>query len=148
MNASVVDPAVHEVDEENFLETVSKDIRRNCISNFIDATGREATSTACCTVCASQYFCKEISEVKVSNLRAKNLLSPTTLHHAHILTNGMLLHRSPSSMHTSTSSVDYANVCIICAKTLCCNKLPPLLLANGMWVGDVPLQLCILTLPE
>ena len=147
-DASVIDPAVREVDEENFLETVSEDVRRNCISNFIDATGREATSTACCAVCAGQYFCKEISEVKVSDLQAKNLLSPTTPHHAHILTDGMLLHRTPSSMHTSTSGVDYANVCVICAKSLRCNKLPPLSLANRMWVGDVPLQLRILTLPE
>ena len=143
-----VEPIVPEVDDENFFETVSEDIRRNCISSFIDATGHDATSSACCAVCAGQFFSKEITQVKVDDLRAKNVLSPTVPHRAHILTDGMLLHRTSSSMHTSCTGVHYANVCISCLKHLQNNKLPPLSLANGMWVGDVPLELRVLTLPE
>ena len=148
VTASPVQPVVHRVDEESFFETVSEEVRRNCISNFIDATGREATSSACCAVCAGQFFSKEISRVEVDNLRSKNVLSPTTPHPAHILTDGMLLHRTPSAMHTSSTGVRYANVCVSCVKHLQNNKLPPLSLANGMWVGDVPLELRVLTLPE
>jgi hypothetical protein len=52
-------------------------------------------------------------------------------------------------MHTSSSTgVHHANVCVSCANYLGNNKLPPLSLANGMRVGEVPLELCILTLPE
>ena len=146
--ASLVEPVVCEVDEEDFFETVSEEVRRDCISSFIDATGHDAMSIACCAVCAGQFFSKEITQVKVDDLRSKNILSPTTPHRAHILTDGMLLHRTPSSMYTSSAGVHCANVCVSCLKYLQNNKLPPLSLANGMWVGDVPLELRVLTLPE
>lgn len=146
--ATLVEPTVHQLDEDNFLETVSEEVRQKCISNFIDATSRVAMLTTCCAVCAGQFFSKDISKVKVNDLQAKNILSPTTPHPAHILTDGMLLHHTASSMHTLSTGVAYANVCTTCVKSLQNNKLPPLSLANGMWVGDVPLELCILTLPE
>ncbi|KAF8263714.1 hypothetical protein EI94DRAFT_1595924 [Lactarius quietus] len=59
----------------------------------------------------------------------------------------MLLHRSPSSLHTLIHSVQYANICTSCSTDLQHNKMPPLSLANGMWVGEIPLELRILTLP-
>lgn len=40
------------------------------------------------------------------------------------------------------------NVCDSCAHVLQHNKTPPLSLANGTWIGDVPSELSILTLPE
>ncbi|KAH9010256.1 hypothetical protein EDB85DRAFT_2232956, partial [Lactarius pseudohatsudake] len=42
----------------------------------------------------------------------------------------------------------FANVCQSCTSDLWCDKKPVLSLANEMWVGDVPLELQVLTLPE
>ncbi|KAH9008172.1 hypothetical protein EDB84DRAFT_1255363, partial [Lactarius hengduanensis] len=46
------------------------------------------------------------------------------------------------------SGVCFANICSSCASHLQHQKTPPLLLTNGMWVGNVPGELQILTLPE
>ena len=118
ITAGSVKPVLRQVDEEDFFETVMEEVRRDCISNFIDATGRKATSTACCAMCAGQFFSNKITQVKVDDLRAKNVLSPTTPHCAHVLTNGMLLHRTPSSMYTTSDGLQHANICISCVKHL------------------------------
>ncbi|KAJ6486491.1 hypothetical protein C8R47DRAFT_954685, partial [Mycena vitilis] len=39
-------------------------------------------------------------------------------------------------------------ICLKCKRKLQQNKLPHLALANGMWLGEVPFELRILTLPE
>lgn len=143
-----VPPPLHDNQSGLFFETVSDKIRRDCICDFIQATGREATSSATCTVCAGQFFCKELTEVKLSDLRDKKKLSPSKPHPAHVLTEGMLLHRSVSTFRTSSDGTEYVNVCTSCTSDLRRNKTPPLSLANGMWIGDVPLVLRVLTLPE
>ena len=42
----------------------------------------------------------------------------------------------------------YGYICHDCSHALNANKTPALSLANGMWIGDVPQELSILTLPE
>jgi hypothetical protein len=51
-------------------------------------------------------------------------------------------------MWTGVDGVSWANVCTSCNDKLHHDKTPSLMLANGMWVGDVPLELSVLTLPE
>ncbi|KAH9009398.1 hypothetical protein EDB85DRAFT_1881628, partial [Lactarius pseudohatsudake] len=46
------------------------------------------------------------------------------------------------------AGISFADVCLSCASHLRREKTPPLSLANGMWVGTVPGELNILTLPE
>ncbi|KAH9026124.1 hypothetical protein EDB85DRAFT_1844748, partial [Lactarius pseudohatsudake] len=46
------------------------------------------------------------------------------------------------------SGVRFASVCSSCASHLRRQKTPPLSLANRMWVGNVPGELQILSLPE
>ncbi|KAI9429102.1 hypothetical protein BJY52DRAFT_1133861 [Lactarius psammicola] len=60
----------------------------------------------------------------------------------------MLLHRNPSSLLHKQNGDYIANICGTCSSYLSCNKTPPLSLANTMWIGDIPLELKILTLPE
>ena len=64
------------------------------------------------------------------------------------LTDGMLLHITPSSLQVDASGDAIANVCNSCTPDLRKNKTPAMSLANGMWIGDVPLELKVLTLPE
>ena len=54
----------------------------------------------------------------------------------------MLLH--PPGLLNS----DKANMCVECNRALKMDKIPPLALANGLWVGRVPHELAYLTLPE
>ena len=143
-----IPPPIHDIPSNSFFETVSEEVRRDRISQFIQATGRDATSFATCTVCVGQFFCNELTEVKLSDLRDKDKLTPTKPHPAHVLTEGMLLHRSLSTFRVSTDGTEYVNVCTTCTSDLRRNKTPALSLANGMWIGDVPLELRVLTLPE
>jgi hypothetical protein len=80
-----------ELTEEEILETVSEDCRRNRICSFIDATGNNAMATSTCAVCAGTFFALEIDVVKVSDLHEKNKVFPSKPHPAHQLTDGMLL---------------------------------------------------------
>src|SRR6201996_2120565 len=143
-----ITPTIRDMEVHSFFETVSEEVRCDRLCRFIHATGKEATSTASCAVCAGQFFCHDLSNVKLTDLRSKDKLSPAKPHPAHILTDGMLLHRSPSTFHVSADGSETLNVCTSCASDLRHNKMPTLSLANGMWVGEVPLELRILTLPE
>ena len=60
----------------------------------------------------------------------------------------MLLHITPLSLQVNASGDAIANICNSCTLDLRKNKTPAMSLANGMWIGDVPLELKVLTLPE
>ena len=132
----------------DFPSTVSEQCQQSRIAKFIDATGNHALAMSVCTVCAGSFFASEVRETSVSYLQAKNLLRPFYDHPAHVLTSGMLLHRSPLALRTASDGVMWGNVCDSCSHIIERNKTPPLSLANGTWIGDVPLQLSVLTLPE
>src|ERR1700761_1947963 len=102
----------------SFFETVSEEVRCDHLCQFIHTTGKEATSTASCAVCASQFFCHDLSNVKLTDLRTKDKLSPAKPHPAHILTDGMLLHHSLSTFHVSADGSKSLNMCMSCASDL------------------------------
>ena len=60
----------------------------------------------------------------------------------------MLLHQTPNALHAASNGVLSVNVCDSCMCLLQHNKTPPLSLANGTWIGDVPSELSVLTLPR
>lgn len=130
-----------------FFETVSEECRCQCISKFIDATRNKATATVSCAVCAGSFFKIETKESMLSDL-PKQLLEPFEKNTAQTLTDGMLLDTSPASSHLNDDGLTVVNLCHCCIADLAHKKTPPLSLANGMWIGDVPLQLSVLTLPE
>ena len=135
-------------DSDGFLRPVSDECQSACISSFIDATGNHATSTIVCVVCAGRFFCHELVSVTLADLQGKNKLGPASPHPCHILTNGMLLHRNDKSFLTNKDNCPCAIVCKTCVSYLNRDITPPLSLANSLWIGDVPLELKILTLPE
>ena len=139
--------SVENIDKLLF-ETVSEQYRRDCIANFIDATSADALASSVCAICAGVFFRSEIDYASVTSLHETGLLVPTTKHPAHILTRGMLLHLDPSSFSCDSAGQSRVTVCCSCQASLTRKKKPPLSLANGMWIGDVPLVLHVLTLPE
>ncbi|KAH9052892.1 hypothetical protein EDB83DRAFT_2225763 [Lactarius deliciosus] len=60
----------------------------------------------------------------------------------------MLLHENTECFDKDENGIHSAKVCSNCASHIHRKKTPPLSLANGMWVGTVPGELSILTLPE
>ena len=141
-------PAIPAIDEDPFLLPVSEDCRRTCLANFIDATGRQATLLSVCAVCAGRFFRTETESMTLAELRRTGKLTPTSFHNAHVLTDGMLLHRTEDSIYESEKHGVSARVCSTCASSLRQGKIPSLALTNGMWIGDIPLELQVLTLPE
>ena len=138
------DEHVHE-DEENFLKPASPSVVDQCVSEFIDATGNEAVRQHVCMVCAREVWGKEVERCAVDSIPNKCLLSPNEFHPAHVLTSGMLLERAVMDREKGRLRGD---ICHDCSRALGNNKTPALSLANGMWIGDVPPELAILTLPE
>lgn len=125
-----------------FFQTPSEETVHKCISNFIDKTGNEATSTAICAVCARELPISETRRTRLEDIPNSYRLHPSESHSAHILLNNMLLYNAAVDIHCHTQ------ICHDCGQALASDRLPKLALANGMWIGDVPLELSILTLPE
>jgi hypothetical protein len=94
------------------------------------------------------FFNFEIDKFKVSNLWEKNKLVPSKPHPAQKLTEGMLLHMTPTTLHLDPDGCLTANICSLCSSDLKQNKMPAMSLANGLWIRDIPLELKVLTLPE
>ena len=150
LTENVVDPTLRKKlkTTNSFPETVSDECQQARIAKFIDATGTNALALSVCCVCAGSFFSTDIREVLVSHLQEKNKLQPFRDHPAHVLTSGMLLHSSSTAFRTTASGDLCGNVCSSCFNYLQRDKTPPHALANGMWVGNVPDELAILTLPE
>lgn len=135
-------------DVDSFLETVSPQCREECIAAFIDSTGNVATSSKVCAVCAGRIFLSELVTMSVADLEGNSLLAPHCFHSAHLLTKGSLLHNSPGCYFTDEHNRSFAYVCKPCSSQLQKKKTPIQSLANGLWIGALPLELRILTLPE
>ena len=134
-----------DVDEDNFLKAASQSVVDQCMSEFIDATGNDAVRQHACMACAREVWGKEVERCNVDSIPNKHLLSPKEFHPAHNLTSGMLLEKA---VMVREKGVLQGDICHDCSRALGANKTPALSLANGMWIGDVPPQLAILTLPE
>ncbi|KAJ6512269.1 hypothetical protein C8R47DRAFT_963349 [Mycena vitilis] len=68
-------------------------------------------------------------------------LIPDKPHPAHTLFGGWLLHEDAATQQRTY-------LCMQCKRKLSHDERPPLALANGMWIGQIPFELRILTLPE
>ena len=134
--------------ESEFFETVTDEMRRGRIAKFIDATGNEALATGICAVCAGRFYKQGMRNMSLSKLRCDKTLEPQTHHPAHVLLDGMLLERTEESVTRNGEGEMIARMCGTCAACLEKKKTPALSLANGMWIGEVPAVLKILTLPE
>ena len=96
---TLIEPERHcDEDADSFLESVPKECRRERLVKFIEATGHDAMKTLICAVCAGRFFNNEIRPIKVLDLKNGGKLIPHSVHTAHELTDGMLLHRCAESM--------------------------------------------------
>ncbi|KAG1766496.1 hypothetical protein EV702DRAFT_1050664 [Suillus placidus] len=130
---------------EAYLSLPSEDLKSRCLASFIDRTGNAGTHQVVCLVCASEVFVVSTEEVALSDIPESHLLIPSVRHPAQRLTDGLLLH---PSVVTVVDGLPHGHVCSWCLQDLRAHKLPKFALANGLWVGKIPSELAILTLPE
>src|SRR6202042_3668246 len=96
-------------------------------------------------VCARELAQTETQRMLISAIPNGQALAPSNKHPAHQYTCGLLLH--VSAITTTVSGAEGA-VWLEGKSRPKKNKLPKLALANGMWIGDIPFVLSVLTLPE
>ncbi|KAK0222111.1 hypothetical protein IW262DRAFT_1552687 [Armillaria fumosa] len=130
-------------DEQSFLSPVEEDCIRERLSISMNKTNNQALQESICVVCARIQNTTLTESMDVSAIPHPELLHPTQPHRSHILSHDMLLYGQERGPVTGN-----VPVCQDCLRSLRKTELPRLSLANNMWLGHVPPQLEILTLPE
>ncbi|KAF8799236.1 hypothetical protein BYT27DRAFT_7228034 [Phlegmacium glaucopus] len=124
------------------MKAASKEGVESAIAEFIDRTNNAALATGVCAVCAREIGVKDMAIHRLDSIPNHHHLTPTERHPCHHIFNGMLLHP-----HGVNSDED-ANMCLDCTRALNADKTPMFTLANGLWIGDIPHELEVLTLLE
>lgn len=136
-----------------FMEPVEANIVEERISKFIAQTNNEALKTYICGSCARERSCSDVEAVSLLDIPNRYLLKPTVIHPKHDLTHGLLLHKPRTTMGTSMPTPTQEDevvvqMCRECIRDLKKGQTPLLSLANNMWIGDIPHELRVLSLPE
>lgn len=137
----------------SFMEPVGENVVQEWIKKLITKTDNDALRLDVCGVCARERPCLDIKTYLIADIPNRHLLKPFTYHPAHDLTHGLLLHKRQSKMGTpypipARESEVGVCVCGECVQDLKKGQVPLYSLANNMWIGDIPHELDVLTLPE
>jgi hypothetical protein len=138
------EPAITEngVGDSGFLQAPKQEVVDGCITRFIDRMSNDALSMCICAACARSLPISDTEEMDVNSIPNGQLLIPCEAHPAHQLTCSMLLEK------TAVSDDQRCGLCVECKRNLEKKCIPRLALANDMWMGPVPFELALLTLPE
>lgn len=120
-------------------------MRNECLTRFIDRTGNAACCPTICAACAGEFLASETTELALDSIQHKDVLQPYISHHSQQLINGMLLYNAAITLQNNCSHAFFCDGCLDDIKS---NKTPAQSLANNLWVGDIPDELGMLTLPE
>ncbi|KAG2045158.1 hypothetical protein BDR03DRAFT_1004331 [Suillus americanus] len=132
-NCQVVEPSFR--DHSKFMELPTD-----------EATSNRALAMNVCVVCVREMMAfegKKLFILSVPNIKQR--LRPAVVHPSYDLWEGMLLAKH-GIKGVGASAVAW--VCNECSQALTNNLMLKLALANNLWIGDVPHELAILTLPE
>jgi hypothetical protein len=120
----------------------------DCYQSFYDTTSNAALSLKVCAVCARERLANEGER--------SNLLSNPSVEHVLSGTKNRLSGEREESMDKTIIrellDLDEGGVscwlCFDCERALKREMIPRLSLANNLWIGDVPQELSVLTIPE
>ena len=113
------------------------------ISNYINATSNESVEIAVCGICGE--FCRIDEKIEISCIPNKELLlqeMSDTTNLPEYMIEDLLLHED------GLGEDQLVNSCEQCISSLKRNKLPAFSIANNVQIGETPLELHKLTLPE
>ncbi|KAJ3574918.1 hypothetical protein NP233_g1427 [Leucocoprinus birnbaumii] len=125
-----------------FMRPVSAETIRDRHCDYFALVSNDALRRAVCCCCGRRVFTKDLIVVGVAEIPNREILKPAQPHPAHVLHDGILLHR----LGFTDEGTVY--ICVVCFKHLKKSSMPPLALANGMFIGDIPFELRVLTLAE
>lgn len=125
-----------------FMESIDDEVVQERIRRYIQRTGNAALAMVSCASCAREVFQTAAVATPMAHIPHQHVLRPTKPHDGHVLYKNMLLHQ-PAYDNNGDGWV-----CLECWTSLESGKKPALSLANGMWLGEIPFELAILTLPE
>lgn len=121
-----------------------------CLREFHEAVSATSLKMAICGCCARKLNVRdfEMIEMAVTQIQNQHRLKPFIRHPNQYLINDMLLEET--ALWMAKSGEVWTRMCIQCRKGLEGGKdRPPMhALANGLWIGNVPIELSCLTLPE
>ncbi len=123
------------------MKVPSIDVVEGCISDFIKATSTAAISSTACVSCARELFSNATVTLEVDRIPNPHLLKPNIQHVKQDIVNGMVIYKP-------AMKGDRVTICMECLHSLQDGKVPKYSLANNLWIGDVPIELSCLTLPE
>jgi hypothetical protein len=128
------------------MDLPNEEDRKNLYRHFYTVTSNKGIEMCICIVCARELMGTEGQMRQISSLRAvRELLMPVESHRAHRLHDGMLL----VVEYLRDESGDLSGwICVECMQSLKARRRPRLSLANNMWIGGIPDQLKILSIPE
>ena len=132
-----------ERDLSKFMVIPSKEEERQCFKAFYDATSNDALKQEICPICAQRKFAWDGEQTSLlSNETVAVILG--------LFENGR--HRNERSVLWHFLDIDEEGVrcwmCFECVNALKRCSLPKLALANNLWIGTIPHQLTLLTIPE
>lgn len=110
-------------------------------------TSNDALRLGICISCAREVFYSELLSIHLDHIPNAKHLHPHTSHPKHELVKGMLLYTSAITLDDQ-GNPSTGTICQECLKSLSEDEMPKFSLANNLWLGDIPLQLSRLTLPE
>lgn len=131
---------------EIFPDVVPDQIQEERLKLFRDHTGDNFVQQFVCISCSGRFDASDTVELSMHAIPNKHRLKPSDEHDTYGLHEGMLLHSTAiEAFHLGNDQVRF---CLSCISSLQDDQTPKFSLANKMWIGDIPTQLSILTLPE
>jgi hypothetical protein len=131
---------------EEFLSLTTEEEMKGCFRDFRTATSNEKLRVEECVVCVREmgYDEGEYSRLLYDPC-VREVLRPRISRQEHNIWKGALIAKEGVEQLTAGKAVW---ICGECSLALQKKKLPRLAVANDLWVGDVPPELCALTIPE
>lgn len=135
---------VEEIAAGDFMQVPSSESLDHLVQDFIQATGNQATKIVVCASCGRESFSGGVTTMPFHSIPHPENLYPSKPHRSHNVNGygGMLL--QPEGV----DDAGLANICRQCHDELDSGLKPVHALSNGLWVGEIPDQLKVLTLPE
>jgi hypothetical protein len=119
---------------------------KHCFSKFRSSTSNNALKLCRCVICARELG-EEEGEMSrlLDDSTVRNILQPCYGHPGHVLWQGALVLGDDIQQE---SDGYIAWICRECSSALGKERLPRHSLANSLWIGEIPNELGILTIPE
>jgi hypothetical protein len=133
-----------ERDFSQFMMLPSMEQEHDCYEAFYDATSNESICFKVCPICAREWLKREGEETSILSDPSIVALLTTVKDDVVERNRNLVMHE----LLEVDEDVVSCWMCFECLRALEREKMPRLALANNLWIGDIPNELMVLTIPE